>query len=90
MGIRSELKRRALGLSSKALERLFADERRAQQVAEAIGAVQRGKEAIDQTQAVVMHQLNFATRGDFKALGKQLGSLKRRVEALDAKLSALG
>lgn len=89
MGLRSELKQQAMKLSQKAMEKLFADEKRAQKVAEAIGAVQRGKQTIDQTQAVVMHQLNFATRGDFKALGKQLSALRRRIQALDEKLAAL-
>lgn len=89
MGIRSKLKKQAMGLSQKAMEKLFADEGRAQKIAEAIGTVQRGKKAFDTTQAVVMHQLNFATKSDFKDLGKQLGGLRRRVKALDEKLSAL-
>lgn len=89
MGIRSKLKKRALGLSQKAMEKLFADEGRAQKIAEAIGTVQRGKQAFDSTQRVVLHQLSFATKADFKELGKQLGGLRRRVKALDEKLSAL-
>jgi polyhydroxyalkanoate synthesis regulator phasin len=88
MGLRSTLKKQAMGLGQKAMERLFADEKRAQRVAEAIGSVQRGKQALDSTQRVVMHQLNFATKADFKDLGKQLSALRRRVKALDDKLSA--
>jgi hypothetical protein len=89
VSIRNKLKKQALGLSQKAMERLFADEGRAQKIAEAIGTVQRGKQALDSTQRVVMHQLNFATRGDFKELGKQLGGLRRRLKALDEKLTRL-
>ncbi|MEW6431886.1 MAG: hypothetical protein AB1730_10295 [Myxococcota bacterium] len=89
MGIRSKLKKQALGLSQKAMEKLFADEKRAQKVAEVIGTVQRGKQAFDSTQRVVLHQLSFATKADFKDLGKQLGGLRRRVKALDEKLSTL-
>lgn len=88
MKLGKRLKKRALGVSQKAMEKLFADEGRAQKLAEAIGAVQRGKKAIDDTQQAVLHQLNFATRDDFKALGKQLGDLRRRVKALGTKLSA--
>jgi polyhydroxyalkanoate synthesis regulator phasin len=87
MGFRSTLKKQAMGLGQKAMERLFADEGRAQKVAEAIGTVQRGKQALDSTQRTVMHQLNFATKADFKDLGKQLSALRRRVKALDEKLS---
>ncbi|MCC6336071.1 MAG: hypothetical protein IT380_19035 [Myxococcales bacterium] len=89
MGLRSTLKKRALGLSQKAMERLFADEARAQKIAEAIGTVQRGKQAFDSTQRVVLNQLNFATKADFKELGRQLSSLRKRVKALDEKLGVL-
>lgn len=89
MGLTSKIKKQAMGLSAKAMEKLFADERRAQKIAEAIGAVQRSKQAIDSTQRVVMHQLNFATKTDFKDLGKALSSLKKRVKSLDEKLSRL-
>jgi hypothetical protein len=89
MGLRKKLTQQALGLSAKAMERLFADEKRAAKIAEAIGAVQRGKAAVDKTQTVVMHQLNFATRADFKDLGRSISSLKKRIKSLDEKLSAL-
>ncbi|GMU59153.1 MAG: hypothetical protein AMXMBFR34_09160 [Myxococcaceae bacterium] len=89
MGLRSTLKKRALGLSQKAMERLFADEARAQKIAEALGTVQRGKQAFDSTQRVVLNQLNFATKADFKELGRQLSSLRKRVKALDEKLGVL-
>jgi len=89
MGIRKKLKKQAMGLSQKAMEKLFADERRAQQVATAIGAVQRSKENLNKTQRVVLHQLNFATRADFKDIGKSLSSLNRRVRDLEKKLAAL-
>lgn len=90
MGLGSRLKKRALGLSSKAVERFMSDDRRAQRLVEALGAVQRGKKLVDQGQAVLLHQLSFATRSDFKSLGKQLGSLRRRVQALETKLDRLG
>lgn len=87
MAIGDRLKKQAVGLSQKAMEKLFADEKRATQIASALGAVQRGREAIDRTQIEVLHQLNFATRGDFKDLGRQLSGLKRRARDLEEKLS---
>jgi polyhydroxyalkanoate synthesis regulator phasin len=89
MGLTEKLKTEAMGLSQKAMERLFADEKRAARVAEAIGAVQRGKAAFDKTQRQIMHQLNFASKTDFKELGKQLSALKRRVRDLESKLERL-
>ena len=89
MGIASRLKARALGFGQRAMERLFADEKRAQQVVQVIGRAQRAKKTIDSTQRVVMHQLNFATRQDFKDLGRQLSGLKKRLRSLDDKLTSL-
>lgn len=89
MGLAKELKKQALALSQKAMERLFADEKRAQQIASAIGTVQKGKQALDRGQDQIMHALSFATRNDYKAVGKQLSALKRRARELDEKLEAL-
>ena len=86
MGISTALKHYTTQLSQKAMEKLFADEQRAQKVAEVIGRAQQAKKSFDKTQRTVLHQLNFATRADFKDLGKQLSALKKRVQALDAKL----
>lgn len=89
MGLTDRIKKEALGLSQKAMERLFADEKRAAQVANVIGKVQQGKAAIDKGQVAVMHQLNFASKSDFKELGKQLSALRRRVRDLDEKLKSV-
>jgi hypothetical protein len=89
MGIRDELKKQALGMSSKAVEKLMADEQRAMKIASAVGSVQKGKQALDKGQEELMRALNFAPKGDFKALGKKLAGLKRRVRELDEKLDEL-
>lgn len=86
MGIRKDLKKKALDFSQRAMERLMADEKRAMKVAEAIGKVQRGKQALDKGQDELLKALNLATKSDFKAVGKQLSSLKRRLRDLDEKL----
>ncbi len=89
MGITSRLKQRAMGYSQKAMERLFADEKRAQKVVEVLGKAQQAKKSLDSTQRVVLHQLNFATRQDFKDLGRQLSGLKKRLRSLDEKIASL-
>ncbi len=89
MGLADKLKQRAMGFGQKAMERLFSDEKRAQRVVEVMGKAQQAKKSLDSTQRVVMHQLNFATRQDFKDLGKQLSGLKKRLRSLDEKLTAL-
>jgi hypothetical protein len=89
MGIGDELKKRALGVSAKAMEKLMADEKRAMQIANAIGKVQRGKQALDKGQEGLMRAFNFAPKSDFKAVGKKLSSLKRRLRELDEKLDQL-
>lgn len=89
MSITSRLKKQALGMGQKAMERLFADEKRAQKVVEVMGRAQQAKKSLDSTQRVVMHQLNFATKQDFKDLGRQLSALKKRLRSLDEKLTGL-
>lgn len=89
MGFASRLKQQALGFSAKAMERLFADEKRAAKVVEVLGKAQQAKKSMDQTQRVVLHQLNFATKQDFKDLGKQLSGLKKRLRSLDEKIASL-
>lgn len=89
MGIRRKIKDRAMGLSQKALEKLFADEKRAMQIANAIGQVQRGKQSLDKGQEDLMRAMSLAPKGDFKALGKQLSVLKRRLRELDERLDKL-
>lgn len=89
MGIADELKKQALGVSSKAMEKLMADEKRALKIAAAVGNVQKGKQALDKSQEELLRALNFAPKGDFKALGKKLAGLKRRVRELDEKLDEL-
>ncbi len=89
MSIRQELKKQALGVSQKAVEKLMADEKRALAVAQALGSVQRGKQALDRGQEELMRALSFATRSDFKAVGKKLSGLKRRLRELDEKLEEI-
>ena len=78
-----------MAASQQAVEKLMSDDRRAAQVARAVGKVQRGKAALDAGQERMLQQLNLATRGDYKALGKRLAVLKRRVKALSDKLDKL-
>lgn len=90
MGLRQDLKRRAMSLSQKAMERLFADEERAMRIAGAIGKVQRGKAAFDRGQDQLLRTFSFAARADFKEVGKQLSALKRRLRELEEKLEQHG
>lgn len=89
MGLTSDLKKTALNLSQKAMERLFADEKRAMKIAQAVGTVQRGKQAMAKRQEDLMRALNLASKSDFKALGKQMSNLKRRLRELDERLGTL-
>src|SRR5260370_35879612 len=78
MGWGNGLKKQMTDFSQKALERLFADEKRATRIANAIGTVQRGKAALDRGQDELMRALNFAPGSEFKKLGRQLAGRKER------------
>ena len=88
MGIREKLRDQAFDISRRAMERLLADEKRAQAVAGALGTVQRGKRALDRGQDEVMRALQLAPKSELKALGKALSGLKRRARELDERLTA--
>jgi polyhydroxyalkanoate synthesis regulator phasin len=89
MGLGDDLKRHALGLSQRAVERLLADEKRAMRIAGAIGKVQRGREAINRGQDELLRAFGFASKSDYRAVSKQLATLKRRVRELEEKLDKL-
>lgn len=89
MGMRQKLQQQAFDFSRRTMERLLADEKRAQAVAGALGTVQRGKRVLDRGQEEVMRALQLASKGEFKALGKALSGLKRRARELDERLSKL-
>jgi hypothetical protein len=89
MGIRQDLKKQALSVSQLAVEKLMADEKRAMTIAQALGSVQRGKQALDRGQEELLRVLSFAPRSDFKAVGKKLSGLKRRLRELDEKLEEI-
>jgi hypothetical protein len=89
MGIRDDLKKQALEVSGKAMEKLMADDKRAMAIANAIGKVQRGKQALDRGQEELLKAFHFAPKSEFKAVGKQLSGLKRRLRELEEKLDGL-
>jgi hypothetical protein len=89
MALSERIKKQVVGWSQKGMEALFADEKRAMKLANALGAVQRGKQSVDKAQTSVMRQLNFATRSDFKDIGRQLSGLKKRARSLEEKLSRI-
>jgi polyhydroxyalkanoate synthesis regulator phasin len=78
-----------MGLSQRAVEQLLADEKRAMRIAGAIGRVQRGREAINRGQDELLRAFGFATKSDYRSVGKQVAALKRRVRELEEKLGKL-
>ena len=89
MGVGKVLKERALAASQKAVERLLSDERRATQIAAAVVQVQQGRETLVKGIEDMLRGLDVAPREDFRAVGRQLSTLKRRVRDLDRKLEAI-
>ena len=89
MGFADSFKKQALDWSQKAVERLLADEKRAARVAEAVGQFQKGKKVFDQGQEELLRALQFAPKSDYKAVGKQLAGLKRRLRELEERLDTL-
>ena len=78
-----------MSLSQRAIERLMADEDRAMRIASAIGKMQRGRAAFTRGQDQLMRVFGFASKSDFKTVGKKLSTLKRRIRELEEKLDHL-
>lgn len=89
MGLRKLLVKKAKAVSQRAVEQLFADEKRAAKIGQALGNVQRGKKALDRSQDEFLRALSFAPQSDFKIVSKQLAGLKRRLRELESKLDSL-
>lgn len=88
VSIRRKLKKQVLEVGNRAVGAFMADERRAMAVAEAVGRVQKGKQSLEQGQEEVLRAMQFAPRGDYARIGKQLAGLKRRLRAIDKQLAA--
>jgi hypothetical protein len=83
------LRERATNLGMKAVGKLFEDPKRAEAIASAIGSLQKAKAAIDDAQRKAMQAAGLVTREDFKAAGKRLSHLKRRMKELTEELDQL-
>jgi polyhydroxyalkanoate synthesis regulator phasin len=77
-----------VGFLNKAVEKALADEDRAARVAQAVGNVQKGKEALGRAQEKLMKTLGVATKRDYKEVGKRISALKRRLRHLAEKIEA--
>ena len=83
------LRERVAELGMKAVAKVFEDPRRAEAIAGAIGALQKAKAALDETQEKALRAAGLVTRKDFKAAGKRLSQLKRRCKELADELDQL-
>ncbi len=86
----ADVKSRAKQLGMKAAERVMQNEKVMTAAFKAFQQAQAGKQALDRAGDGVLHALGFAARGDYKALGKRLSGLKRRLRELSVKLDELG
>jgi hypothetical protein len=83
------LKSRAAKLGSKAAERLMKNEKAMTAIMQAVMKLQAGKKSLDKLGDGFLHAMGFAARGDYKALGKRISALKKRIRETSAKLDAL-
>ncbi|MHB8420151.1 MAG: hypothetical protein ACYDCL_18910 [Myxococcales bacterium] len=85
----ASLKSKAKRMGMKAAERVMQNEKVMGAAFKAVGRAQSGKAALDRLGDGLLRQLGFAARGDYKALGKRLSGLKRRLRELSVKLDSL-
>ena len=89
MSMLKQLKDGSARLSGKALEKLFEDPRRAERIAQAAGAVQRGKQRLESAQGQVLHAMGFASQDDYAALRKRISAARRQAKHVLEQLEKL-
>lgn len=89
MGLVESLKARGTELAGRAMSKLFEDEKRAEQVGELFGMLQRGRKAVASAQEATLKGLGVASRGEVQAAGKRLAQLRKSARKLDEKLGNL-
>lgn len=83
------LKSKAAKLGNKAVERLSKNEKAMTAVFKAVTRMQAGKKSLDKLGDGFLHALGFASRADYKALGKRIGGLKKKLRETSSTLDAL-
>lgn len=81
------IRKRASKLGGRAVQRLLSNEQAMGAALRLVTRAQGAKKVFDQLGDGLLHQLFFASRGDYRALGKRLSLLKRRVKELTQRLS---
>lgn len=89
MGLVDTLKSRGSALAEEALRRVFADEARAQRIAQVIAKVQEGRRVVAGVQERLWQSAGLASSGELRSAARRLAQLRRTARALDEKLDAL-
>jgi hypothetical protein len=71
---------------AQAAEAVMNDPRGQEVVARAIGAAQRGRKRLEETQERLMRAAGIPARQDYEDLAKQLARIKRKARELSAKM----
>ncbi len=82
------MKKRVQKLGGQAAQKVLNNPRAMGAVIAAVTRAQSAKQSFNHAQDALLHQLSFAARGDYQALGKRLSGLKRKVKDLSAKVIA--
>jgi hypothetical protein len=89
MGLVDTLRARGTALAEEAFRRVFADEARAQRIAQVVAKVQEGQRTVAQLQERVWQSVGLASGGDLRLAARRLAQLRRAARTLDEKLDAL-
>ena len=89
MGLVDDVKSRGAALAGQAMNKIFADEKRAEQIGELLNLFQRSRKALVGAQEKALRGMGVASSGDLKAAGKRLAALRKSARKLDEKLGTL-
>ena len=80
------VKDKAAGLGMKVMNDIMNDPQKAQKLAKAMGAYQKGRESVRDSQEKLLHSVGLPTAGDVDALTSRISKVRRRIKALTTRL----
>jgi hypothetical protein len=89
MGLVDTLRSRGIAFAEEALRRAFADEARAERIAQVVAKVQEGRRVVADVQERLWQSAGLASSGELRSAGRRLAQLRRAARALDEKLESL-
>ncbi len=80
------MKDKATNLGMKVMNDIMTDPEKAQKLAKAMGAYQKGRDSVRESQEKLLHSVGLPTTGDVEGLTKRISKVRRRIKDVSKRL----